>query len=349
MKIAVLAGGLSPERDVSLVSGREVCKTLREQGHQALLLDLFLGVEQDDMDIDIDTVFDQETGYGGADILNEAPDLEAVRAKRADKSPSLIGPNVLRICGAADIAFLALHGSIGENGKLQATLDIHGLPYTGSGSFGSAIAMDKAVSKQLFIDNGLATPAMRVFEHGDIIDAASLPYPCMVKPCNGGSSIGTTKVEDAAQLEAAVELAFSYDDIILIEDFIRGREFAVGVLNDRALPPIEICPKGDFFDYEHKYQSGASLEICPARIDGATTQRMQAMALAAFHVLRLEVYARMDFLLTEEGGLYILEANTLPGLTPASLLPKEAAAAGIAYPQLCNSIIEYSLAKKERI
>ncbi len=344
MNIIVLAGGLSPERDVSLSSGLEVRNALRKKGHRAVMIDVFLGIEQPIPSLD--AVFDWDIAYpGGSGISHAAPDLAAIRQQRQDQSPALIGPQVLDLCRAADIAFLALHGAIGENGKLQATLDIFGIPYTGSGSLGSAVAMDKAMSKQLFIHSNLLTPPARLIRRGDLIDPASLTYPCMVKPCSGGSSVGATLVNEILAMDAAVSLAFSYEDKILIEDFIKGREFAVAVLGRQALPVIEILPKGAFFDYVGKYQADACLEICPARLEPAIASRMQALALKAYDALELSVFARMDFILADNGDIYLLEANTLPGMTQASLLPKEAAAAGISYPDMCQLIVDYSLAK----
>jgi len=344
MNIVVLAGGLSPERDVSLCSGIEVRNALRHKGHRAVMIDVYLGIEQETGDLD--AVFDWDIAYpGSGGIGHEAPDLEEIRLMRRDQSPALIGPRVLAMCRRADVVFLALHGAIGENGKLQAALDIYGIRYTGSGALGSAIAMDKSMSKQLFVNSRLLTPPARLIRRGDLIDPATIRYPCMVKPCSGGSSVGATPVNEILALDAAISLAFHYEDKILIEDFIKGREFSVAVLGQQALPVIEICPKGEFFDYKHKYQSDICQEICPARLDPDTAGRMQEIALQAYQALELAVFARMDFILADSGEIYILEANTVPGMTKASLLPKEAAAAGISYAEMCQRIVDYSLQK----
>jgi len=338
MKIVVLAGGLSTERDVSLTTGTMVCNALREKGHQAILVDLFFGVET--LPENIDDAFITEGLLPPVPVKSQAPDIPAIRASRPDSGYGDIGKNVLALCKAADVVFMALHGEIGENGKLQAVFDIMNIKYTGSGYIGSAMAMDKGVSKQIFLYNNIPTPQGRIFQKGDKIE---FPIPCIVKPCGGGSSIGVKKVFHAEDFQAALDEAFRYEDEILIEQFVTGREFTCGVLGGKALPPAEIIPKGDFYDYQHKYQDGFITEVCPAQISPELTKKMQDLAVKVYEALKLDIYARMDFLMDENENFYCLEANTLPGMTPTSHMPQEAKAAGISYGDLCEKIIALSL------
>ncbi|GAB5613283.1 D-alanine--D-alanine ligase [Faecalimonas hominis] len=348
MKIIVLAGGLSTERDVSLSSGAGICRILKERGHDVFLLDAFMGLEYDsDKLAEVFTL--ENSGLEIAEgIKTTEPDLEAVKASRPDQSPSLLGPNVIELCRMADIVFMGLHGDIGENGKLQATFDILGIKYTGPNSLGSALAMDKGVTKQIFKMSGVPTPAGMWLKKADKdtpFNELGLSLPVVVKPCSGGSSIGVYIPQTEAEYKTAVEESFKYEDEIIIEPYIKGREFAVGIIDGKALPVIEIIPKSNFFDYKNKYQAGCTEEICPAHIDDAIAKRMQEATEKAFAALKLDVYSRADFLLTEDGEIYCLEVNSLPGMTSASLLPKEAQAAGISYGDLCELIIQKSLEK----
>lgn len=340
MNIIVLCGGLSAERDVSITSGREAAAALRRLGHRAVLVDMFLGYPHPYERPE--DVFSQEYTDMFSGIGSEAPDIDALRRSRGGSGR--IGANVAELCNAADIVFLALHGSDGEDGKIQAMLDLHGIKYTGTGSLGSHLAMDKGVAKELFHQNGIMTPRGIVVNRADKI-YKNVGFPCVVKPRSGGSSIGTSIVDGEAEYLDALKLAFKYEDNVIVEQYIKGRECDVGVISGRALPPIEICPKSGFFDYKNKYQSGMTDEYCPAELPVETTEKLQSAALEVFKALRLEVYARMDFIIDAEGTIWCLEANTLPGLTPASLMPKEAAAAGIEYDRFCAMIIEESLKK----
>lgn len=346
MKIIVLAGGLSTERDVSLSSSAGICRTLLEKGHDAFLLDVFMGLpyEKDKLE-EVFTLPDH-----GLDIVKniseEEPDLEAVKASRPDQSDCFLGPNVIELCRMADITFLGLHGGEGENGKLQATFDLLGIRYTGPDSLGCAIAMDKGVTKQIFKQAGVDTPngvCIHKNKKKKNLEDLGLTLPVVVKPCSGGSSIGVYIAHTQEEYEEALEKSFRYEDELVIEEYIKGREFACGVIDGEALPPIEIIPKTGFFDYANKYQDGATEEVCPANISEEISERMKALTVRAFHALKLNVYSRADFLLDENGNLYCLEVNTLPGMTAASLLPKEANAAGIAYGDLCELIIRKSL------
>lgn len=349
MRVVVLAGGLSTERDVSITSGIMVAKALRENGHQVVLLDVFMGYENDVCDID--ALF--ENGYDFTENLGvreSIPDLAKIKASRKDQSDCFLGQNVADICRSADITFLALHGDVGENGKIQATFDILGIKYTGSGYLGSALAMNKGLSKSVFLSNNIGTPAGRVYnvndkESGEIENWSY--FPCVVKPCSGGSSVGVTIPQNKDEFLSACEEAFAYEEEIVVEQYVKGRELSIGVLGGKALPIIEIIPKEGFYDYVNKYQSGKTDDVCPAELDKETTEYLQSQAEKAFKALKLESYARIDFLLNEKGEAFCLEANTLPGMTPLSLLPQEAAAEGISYPDLCDKIIEISLKKYE--
>ena len=346
MKSIVLAGGLSTERDVSLASAAGICRTLLEKGHDAFLLDVFLGLENAPENLeDVFTL----PGHGleiAKNISTSEPDLAAVKASRPDQSDCFLGPNVIELCRLADITFLGLHGGEGENGKLQATFDLLGIRYTGPDSLGCAVAMDKGFTKEIFLQAGIDTPkgaALYRFSADRSLAALGLSLPVVVKPCSGGSSIGVYIVNTEEEYSQALEKSFCYEDEVIVEEYIRGREFACGIISGKALPPIEIIPKTGFFDYANKYQDGATEEVCPADIPKETAARMMKLTERAFHALKLNVYSRADFLLDNQGNLYCLEMNTLPGMTAASLLPKEAAAVGIEYGDLCEMIIQESL------
>ena len=346
MKIVVLAGGLSTERDVSLASGAGICKTLREKGHDAFLLDVYLGFSYDSTKLD--EVFTLP-GAGleiAEGIKTTEPDLAAIKASREDQSDCFVGPNVIDICRLADIVFMALHGDVGENGKLQATFDILGIKYTGPNYLGSALAMDKGIAKQIFKTSGVPTPmgtALKKSMKDTPLTELGLALPVVVKPCSGGSSIGVYIVDTEEAYKDAIENSFRYEDEVVIEPYIKGREFACGIIDGKALPVIEIIPKTGFFDYANKYQAGATEEICPAQIPDEVATRIQRATELAFKALKLDVYSRADFLWDANDDIYCLEVNTLPGMTSASLLPQEAKAAGIEYADLCELIIEKSL------
>ena len=350
MKVVVLAGGLSTERDVSLSSGAGICRTLRERGHEAILLDVYLGLPYDSQKLeDIFALSDGNLSIAEG-IKTTEPDLEAVKASREDQSDCFLGPNVVELCRMADIVFMALHGDVGENGKLQATFDLLGIKYTGPNYLGSALAMDKGVTKQIFKDAGVPTPigiALKKEQKDTPLSELGLKLPVILKPCSGGSSIGVYIANTPEEYENALEQSFRYEDEIVMESFIKGREFAVGIIDGKALPVIEIIPKSGFFDYANKYQSGCTTEICPAPIPVEIAEKMQRATELAFKALKLDIYSRADFLLDENGDIYCLEVNTLPGMTSTSLLPQEAAAAGISYGELCELIMELSLRRNQ--
>ena len=346
MRIVVLAGGLSTERDVSISSGILVASALREKGHEVVLLDVFTGYEQNICDID--ALFKQNYSFTDkANVGETVSDFSEVKENRLNKSDRFIGTNVIEICSEADITFLALHGGEGENGQLQASLDLLGIKYTGTGYLGSALAMNKGLTKSVFVQNKINTPAGEIFKSAEDAKSWSI-LPCVVKPCSGGSSVGIAKAENEEEFLAAVKDAFRYENEIVVEQFVKGREFSVGILGGKALPPIEIIPKSGFYDYAAKYQAGATVEICPADIDEQTDKKLRDAAVAAYNALHLDSYARVDFLVDENGEPFCLEANTLPGMTPTSLLPQEAAVEGLNYADLCEKIIEISLAKYKK-
>lgn len=340
MKIVVLAGGISTERDVSLVSGTGIYRALKGKHHQVMLLDVFLGYDHEDWQ----EVFDKDEDWAksiGA-IKEQNPDIDAVKAMRPGWEKNFFGPHVIDICRAADIVFMALHGENGENGKIQACFDLNGIRYTGTDYVSSAICMNKAIAKDLFKAAGIPTPAGIHLKKGEQ-PTEKVPYPCIVKACCGGSSVGVVIANNDAEYEQALAEGFKYDDEVVIEQFIKGREFSIGVVDGKAYPIIEIAPIQGFYDYKNKYQAGSTIETCPAELSQEKTKAMQAAAEKAFQVLRLKHYARMDFMMNEKGDFFCLEANTLPGMTPMSLLPQEAQVLGIDYADLCQLIIDISM------
>lgn len=349
MKIIVLAGGLSPERDVSLTSGAGITKTLRQKGHKAFLLDVFFGFPYDSDKLE--EVFDLP-GAGleiAEGIKTTAPDLKALKKSRPDQSDCMPGPNVIELCRMADITFMGLHGSIGEDGKLQATFDVLGIKYTGPNALGCSLSMNKLVAKQIFKMSGVPTPrGTSLTRKTKDTPLAELGYylPLVIKPCASGSSIGVYIVHTEEEYKEAIRRSFDVDleEEVVIEPYIKGREFACGIIAGKALPLVEIIPKSGFFDYANKYQDGGAQEICPPEsIDTATQQQIQQAGEKAFEALRMDVYSRADFIVDDEdGSFYCLEINALPGMTPASLLPKAARTAGLEYDTLCERIIEES-------
>ena len=342
MNIAVLCGGLSSERDVSITSGTMVARALRERGHRVLLLDAFFGCTEPyerPQELFLTQRGDETILVGEA-----APDLDKIRATRKQDNDSVLGDNVLEICRAADITFFALHGEEGENGKLQAAFDVHGIKYTGCGYLGSALAMNKSLSKKLFACAGIG------IADGITVYAGQPPYedvgfPCVVKPCSGGSSVGTSIVNSRDEYEAALSLAFRYESAVLVEQYIHGRELTVGIIDGKAMPVVEIIPKEGFYDYKNKYQAGLTDELCPAPISQEQTLEVQRLAEQVNDVLMIDAYCRVDFLMDSEGRFYCLEANTLPGMTPTSLMPLMAKTQGKSFGELCEEIIMVSLKK----
>ena len=348
MKIVVLCGGLSLERNVSISGGTLICKALRGLGHQAVLVDMFFGLE--DIDTPMERLFDELPELGEAHVAAEVPDLNAVRAQRRWKSRSMIGKGVLELCQLADVVFLALHGACGEDGRIQAALDLLGVKYTGSGYLGSALAMDKDLTKRIVAPEGVRTPAWRTVAYA----AADIPaiveeqeLPVVVKPVDSGSSMGVAIAHTREELTGALRANLANHRVIL-EQYITGREIDVAVLDGKSLPSIEIIPKKGFYDYVNKYQAGATVEICPTPIDPEIERRLGEITLKVHNSLGLSAYSRSDYIVDERGDIYFLEINTLPGMTPTSLLPQEAAAVGIDFNALCQKIIDLAL-KEERV
>lgn len=337
MKIVVLAGGLSPEREVSLTSGSLIANALMKNGHQVLLLDVYEGLEH--LPTDPAALFRTEVDYTYA-VKEEIPDLEALRA-RVQNGSALVGRNVEKLCRIADKVFLALHGAMGENGQIQAYLDACGISYTGSGYVGCLLSMDKDISKRLLRDAGVPTPRwIRCDPRTDCIEKALLEIglPCVVKPCGCGSSVGVSIVETEEEFRRALTEAAKWDTAVLVEERIVGRELTVGVLGEKTLPPVEIIPREGFYDYKNKYK-GETLELCPAPITKEQEAELSALTLRAFAALHLKNYARFDYIMDQEGDIWCLEGNSLPGMTPTSLLPQEAAAVGMTYGELCEKIL----------
>ena len=341
MNIIVLAGGNSTEREVSIASGQGVCKALRERNHKAVLLDPYFGASQKEENL-FPTEYDVDKA---ADAMREmSSKLEETMKTRK----GFFGPNVLEICKEADIVFLALHGANGEDGKVQSVLDLMGIKYTGSGPLSSGMAMDKGITKMVFEAKGVPTPKGITLEKGKCSSQfadCGMGFPVIVKPCCGGSSVGVCIANNQTEYQAALLEAFSYENEVVVEQFITGREFSVAVVDGKAYPVIEIAPLQGFYDYKNKYQAGSCVETCPADLSSALTKEMQKYAEMGYKALNLQAYARLDFLMDDEGNMYCLEANTLPGMTPTSLIPQEAKAIGMDYPQLCEKLIEVSLKK----
>ncbi len=343
MRIVILAGGISTERDVSLVTGSMIYHALRKKGHEAVLLDVYLGYEGE-----TGNIFAQDRDWSEkfGKISEVNPDISAVKALRKENPDCFIGPNVIKICAQSDIVFLALHGQNGEDGKIQAMFDLLDIRYTGTDYLSSALAMDKAISKELFHKYKIPTPKGITIckNERQLIDTWNI-FPCIVKVNCGGSSVGVYRADDRDQLDTALEKAYVFEDRVIIEQYIDGREFSIGVIDGKALPVIEIAPKAGFYDYKNKYQAGATVETCPAELDANVTRAMQSCAETVYRALRLKTYARMDFRMDDEYQFYCLEANTLPGMTPTSLLPQEAAVVGMNFEDLCQRIIDSSVEK----
>jgi D-alanine-D-alanine ligase len=338
MKITVLMGGASAERNVSLASGLRIAVALRSRGHEVTAFDPSRGV--------IDAEAERELSERG--VGAEPPSLEALaRTTGGSFLPAL---ETYPELAGADVVFLALHGGQGEDGTLQALMDMAHISYTGSGHLSSALAMDKDLSKKLFRAAGVQT-ADWLMAPASIEDVEStLGLPVVVKPSKQGSTVGLTVVKERNQFDAAVEEAWRFDDEVMVEKFIAGRELTVGILGDRALPVGEIKPKHEIYDYECKYTAGMAVEEFPADLSAAQTAIVQQQAMAAFRALKLGGYARIDFRLAsmddgdDMGGFYCLEANTLPGMTELSLIPQGAAAIGMSFADLCEEIV--SLARR---
>jgi len=329
VKIAVLFGGESMERDVSVASAAQVVRALRARGHEVLAVDAERGV--------LPPAEEAVLLTGRVDRVPPPP------AERGAGVPAVVGKADLR---DVDLVFLAMHGGSGEDGTVQAVLDLAGIVYTGSGRIGSALGMDKDVAKRLFLAAGVPTPEW-LMAPADVDEVEEkLGFPVVVKPNSQGSTVGLSLVARPEDLEAAIETAGRFGSV-MIERYVAGRELTVGILDDEPLAVGEIIPKeGPIFDYASKYQVGGADEIFPADIPEDVARRVQALGLAAHRALKLECYSRADFRMDANGGLWCLEMNTLPGLTSGSLLPRSAAAVGISFEELCERICAAALRKR---
>jgi D-alanine-D-alanine ligase len=334
MKICLLTGGSSSERDVAFASAGQVVQALRGRGHQVTVADTTTGL----LDAAAETRLLQPL------VRTAPPDLDAIEAlmeaERAVLFGGLLNERAVR---EADVIFLGLHGGRGEDGTIQNLLELAGVPYTGSGPLGSAVALDKDLSKRLFLVSEVITAAWLMTPVTVAAVDLELDWPVVVKPSREGSTVGLSVVRDASGLAAAIADAARYDIEVMIEAFVPGRELTVGILGDDPLAVGEIVPRHELFDYECKYTPGMSEEIFPARIPELIAEEAQEMALKAHRALKLRGYSRVDFRLTEEGELFCLEVNTLPGMTATSLMPQSAAAVGMDFAVLCERICELAL------
>jgi D-alanine-D-alanine ligase len=326
MRVTVLTGGTSAERDVALASAVQVIGALRSGGHEVAVVDTARGYIPP---------ADEAALLSGV-VGTEPPPIAQLHA--LERGLLLSGLANLAVVRDADVLFLALHGGRGEDGTIQTLLEMVGVPYTGSGRLGSAMAMDKDISKRLFRAAGVQTadwvmaPASRSQVERDF------GWPVVVKPSKQGSTVGLSVVKAGEDYEAAVALARQYDDEVMIERFVPGRELTVGVLEGRTLAVGEIIPRHEIFDYECKYTPGMSKEIFPAKLPASLAAECGRLSLLAHEALKLGGYSRVDFRLTPAGDLFCLEVNTLPGMTATSLLPQAARAVGIEFPELCQRI-----------
>ena len=345
MRITVLAGGLSHEREVSLSSGSLIAGALVRRGHEVCLVDLYTGRA-----IDGSPPAFTQSPIEPYRVSRMVPDLEALKAATGN-GDRRIGGGVMELCREADAVFIALHGDVGENGQLQALLDMEGIPYTGSGYAGSLLAMDKDLTKQILSRAGVVNAPWVYCDLTRGVEAladqieAELGYPLVIKPCSGGSSVGVSMPENRAELVAAMEAASRYETTLMAERRILGREMTVSVLGGEVLPAVEIIPLSGFYDYENKYQAGQTTELCPAPLTKAQANALAEATKRGFEALRLRGYARFDFILDDNDIPWCLEANTLPGMTPTRLLPQAAAAVGIDYDELCERMVRMAVGK----
>jgi D-alanine-D-alanine ligase len=326
MRITVLTGGTSAERDVAIASAVQVVRALRGRGHAVSVVDTARGlIPQGD-----------EPKLLSGDVGSAPPSSDELVA--LERGVLLSGLGNIPAIRDADVLFLALHGGRGEDGTLQSVLEVVGIPYTGSGPLGSALAMDKDVAKHLFREAGVPTADWLMAPATAEVAGGRLGWPLIVKPSKQGSTVGLSKVRGPEDYEAAIALAARYDNEVLIEAYVPGRELTVGVLNGAPLAVGEIIPQHEIFDYECKYSPGMAEEIFPADLPATVAAEAQRLALVAHQALKLGGYSRVDFLLTPAGEMVCLEVNTLPGMTSTSLLPQSALAVGIEFGDLCERI-----------
>lgn len=336
MNIALIAGGISSERDVSLTSGSAILKALRENGHNVKVIDPIYGEKEASEDVIFKNL-----------VSSEYPTYEAMQDLLRKSRRKVIECINSGLFDDIDLAFIGLHGKYGEDGRIQTLLDLRGIKYTGSDILSSAAAMDKNVAKMVFRYNNIPTADWIMLQKQDnvkiedVLRRISLPF--VIKPNDEGSTVGLTVVNDESEISGAIELAFKYTDKIMVEKYVKGRELTVSILGDTAYPLIEIKPKEGFYDYFHKYTKGMTEYICPAEVKEETSKKAQEIALKAYHSLGCSVYSRVDFLLDDDEELHCLEVNTLPGMTELSLVPKAVKARGMEFNELIENIIRLSL------
>ena len=348
LNVVVLAGGLSNERNISFQSGKMVYNTLKKLGHNVILMDAFMGYGESEQYIE--NAFEHADTYTLEleDISNEIPDLWAVKKRRKDKSNSYFGPNVLSICRQADLVFIALQGANGENGKVQATFDLLGIDYTGCDHFGSALSSNKSVSKQIMINNGISVPKGVCISEQDMdVDPESfgLTYPMIVKPCNGGIGLGISAVNDIVAYRKALKAAFKWENEIIVEEYVIGREFSVSTLGGKAFPVLEVKPIDDrkgYSDVRHR------ISCCPAAISDKLAEELTEAAEKATKCLGLHMISKADFIVRDDGSYVCLECDSLPDLTPDSQMMVSAAAAGMSCEEFCEKLMESALMSVEK-
>jgi D-alanine-D-alanine ligase len=322
------------EREVSIASGAQVYQALKEAGHEVIAVDTARGL--------LGPAEEERLLYSG--VAPEPPNEEELSLVRSQAPGALTDTSELR---QVDVVFLALHGGTGEDGTLQALLDLTGIPYTGSGHMACANAMDKDISKRLFRTAGVPTPDWLMAPATPEEVEEQLGYPVVVKPNKQGSTVGLTVVKRREDLQTAIETASRYDDEVMLERFVPGRELTVGILADVPLAVGEIIAKGEVFDYASKYQQGGAQEVFPAKLSEEETRRVQDLGIEVHRALKLEGYSRVDFRMDAEGRLWCLEANTLPGMTNTSLLPQSAQAVGIGFSELCERICKLAVERAQ--
>ena len=346
LNIVVLAGGLSVERNVSLNTGYMVANELKNDGHNVILLDSYMGYS--DKELNIEDAFSEPDKYSLVidSIQDETPDLWAVKKRRVDQSENYFGPNVIQICKQADLVFIALHGTNGENGKVQAMLELIGIDYTGPDSFSSSLATNKKVAKNILTNNNILVAKSYNVKKNDVIKEPmdyGFTYPVIIKPNNGGISIGISLASDKNALTKALNNAFKWDNEAIVEEYIIGREFAVGMLDGKVLPVLEILP---LLTKDHKIGmnlDGIKAKRCPAGINDELRDKLQELAIKASNALGLEWYSITSFILSNDNEIYCIGCESLPELNPHSYLAFMANEAGINYKDFCHKIIEMTI------
>jgi D-alanine-D-alanine ligase len=345
LNIALIIGGLSAEREVSLSSGKGILAALRELGHTVKVIDPIFG----DKEVSEEIIF-KDT------VSKDYPTLEKLESIMETSYRNVLTCINSKLFDDIDLAFIGLHGKFGEDGRIQVLLEMRNIKYTGSDVFSSTITLDKDISKIIFTRNNVNTPGwVTLYKMPDDLQDVrskiynSIDFPCVIKPNDEGSTVGLTIAQPEIKdddFSKALELAFSYSDKVIIEEYITGRELTVSVIGEEAYPVIEIKPIDGFYDYLHKYTKGMTEYICPAELSSEIEKHTKDLALNAHNSLQCTVYSRVDFMLSENNELYCLEVNTLPGMTETSLVPKSANALNISFAELIDKIIQISLNKK---